>query len=57
MAFLPQTQRDQKLAVVVILAIGLAAVYWQYAWTPKHVTQVTLTAHLDTLDSLNADEA
>jgi type IV pilus assembly protein PilO len=53
MAFLPQTQRDQKLAVVVILAIGLAAVYWQYAWTPKHVTQVTLTAHLDTLDSLN----
>jgi type IV pilus assembly protein PilO len=53
MALLPQTQRDQKLAVVVILALGLAAVYWQLVWTPKNVTQVSLTAHLDSLDSLN----
>jgi type IV pilus assembly protein PilO len=53
MALIPQTQRDQKLAVVVILAIGLWAVYWQLVWTPKSATQATLTAHLDTLDSLN----
>jgi type IV pilus assembly protein PilO len=54
MALIPQTQRDQKLAVVVILAIGLAVVYQQLVWTPKNATQVTLQAHLDTLDSLNS---
>ncbi|HEY4215574.1 MAG TPA: type 4a pilus biogenesis protein PilO [Gemmatimonadaceae bacterium] len=53
MALLPQNQRDQKLLVVAMLAIGLAAVYQQLVWTPKNLELTRLEVRLDTLDSLN----
>lgn len=53
MALLPQNPRDQKLVVVAILAIGLAAVYQQLYWSPKNVELTTVAVRLDTLDSLN----
>src|SRR5581483_6793443 len=53
MALLPQNPRDQRLLVVALLAVGLAGVYQQLVWTPKHTELVTLEARLDTLDSLN----
>ena len=53
MALLPQTDRDKKLLVVALLAIGLAAVYQQLVWTPKHTELQTIAFRLDTLDSLN----
>src|SRR4051812_40840723 len=53
MALLPQNPRDQKLFVMTLLAVGLVGIYQQLYWSPKHVEQVTLSARLDTLDSLN----
>jgi type IV pilus assembly protein PilO len=53
MAILPQNPRDQKLLIVAILSIGLAGVYQQLVWTPKHQELSTLAFRLDTLDSLN----
>lgn len=53
MALLPSNPRDQKLLIVAILAVGLAAVYQQFVWTPKNDELNILTARLDTLDSLN----
>ena len=53
MAHLPQNPRDQKMVVVAMLAIGLAAVYQQLVWTPKNVELTKLEVRLDTLDSLN----
>jgi type IV pilus assembly protein PilO len=53
MALLPQDPRNQKLVIVTALAIGLAAVYQQLVWTPKHQDLTVLAVRLDTLDSLN----
>ena len=53
MALLPQNPRDQKLLIVAILSVGLAGVYQQLVWAPKHVELTTLAVRLDTLDSLN----
>lgn len=53
MALLPQNPRDQRLVIVGLLAIGLAAVYQQLYWTPKHADLQALEVKLDTLDSLN----
>ena len=53
MALLPQNPRDQKLLIVAILAIGLAAVYQQFVWSPKNVELQTLSDRVETLDSLN----
>ena len=53
MALLPQNPRDQKLLIVAILSIGLAGVYQQLVWTPKHQELTALAVRLDTLDSLN----
>jgi type IV pilus assembly protein PilO len=53
MALLPQNSRDQKLLFVGLLAVGLAGVYQQLVWTPKHVELQALEFRLDTLDSLN----
>ena len=36
MALLPQNPRSQKLVVVTLLSVGLAAVYQQLVWTPKN---------------------
>ncbi|MDB4874720.1 MAG: hypothetical protein JWM41_1166 [Gemmatimonadetes bacterium] len=53
MALLPQNPRDQRLVIVTALAIGLAAVYQQLVWTPKHQELTAIAVRLDTLDSLN----
>lgn len=53
MALLPQNPRDQRLIIVGILALGLAGVYQQLYWTPKHEDLKALEVKLDTLDSLN----
>lgn len=53
MALLPQNPRSQKLLVVTVLSIGLAAVYQQLVWTPKNAELTTVAVRLDTLDSLN----
>ncbi|HEY4304384.1 MAG TPA: type 4a pilus biogenesis protein PilO [Gemmatimonadaceae bacterium] len=53
MALLPQSPREQKLFVMALVAVGLVGIYQQLYWSPKHDEQVTLSARLDTLDSLN----
>jgi type IV pilus assembly protein PilO len=53
MALLPQNQRDKKLLLVTIAALALALVYQQMVWAPKNLELNTLSARLDTLDSLN----
>jgi len=53
MALLPQNPRDQRLLIVALLAVGLAAVYQQLVWSPKNQELTTLATRLDTLDSLN----
>lgn len=53
MALLPQNPRDQKLLILVVLAVGLAGVYQQLVWSPKNIELTSLAVRLDTLDSLN----
>jgi type IV pilus assembly protein PilO len=53
MGLLPQNPRDQKLVIVAVLAMGLAAVYQQLVWTPKNEELHAIAVRLDTLDSLN----
>ena len=53
MALLPQNPRSQKLLIVTLLSVGLAAVYQQLVWTPKNTELTTIAVRLDTLDSLN----
>jgi type IV pilus assembly protein PilO len=53
MALLPQNPRSQKLLVLTLLSIGLAAVYQQLVWTPKNKELTMIAVRLDTLDSLN----
>lgn len=49
MAILPANQKDQIYAVVGILAIALAVVYYMYLWEPTKVTLDTDQARLDSL--------
>jgi type IV pilus assembly protein PilO len=53
MALLPQNPRDQRLLVVALLSIGLAAVYQQLVWADKNTELNAIAVRLDTLDSLN----
>lgn len=53
MALLPQNPRSQKLLIVTVLSIGLAAVYQQLVWAPKNAELTTVAGRLETLDSLN----
>lgn len=53
MALLPQNPRDQRLVIVALLSIGLAAVYQQLYWSPKQAELHSLQVKVDTLDSLN----
>lgn len=55
MALLPKNQRDQAMVLVVIVAVALAALYWNYVWTPKRTTLVELSVRLDTLEAQNAE--
>jgi type IV pilus assembly protein PilO len=53
MALMPASQRDQKLLVVIILAIGLAGVYYNYLWSPKKDELDVSQAHVDSLVIMN----
>lgn len=53
MALMPASQRDQKLLVVIILAIGLAGVYYNYLWSPKKDELDVTQAHVDSLVVMN----
>ena len=54
MALLPSNPRDQKMVAVAVVAFALAALYWNFVWTPRHDELVTLSVRLDTLDAQNA---
>ena len=54
MALLPRNPRDQKMVAVAVVAFALAALYWNFVWTPKHTQLVELSVRLDTLDARNA---
>lgn len=54
MALLPKNPRDQKMVALAVIAFALAALYWNFVWTPKHTELTELTVRLDTLDARNA---
>lgn len=54
MALLPKNSRDQKMVAVAVVAFALAALYWNFVWTPRHDELVALEVRLDTLDARNA---
>ena len=54
MALLPKNPRDQKMVAAAVVAFALAALYWNFVWTPKHTQLVELSVRLDTLDARNA---
>ena len=54
MALLPKNPRDQKMVAVAVIAFALAALYWNFVWTPRHDELVALEVRLDTLDARNA---
>jgi type IV pilus assembly protein PilO len=54
MALLPRNPRDQKMVAVAVVAFALAALYWNFVWTPRHTELVALEVRLDTLDAQNA---
>jgi type IV pilus assembly protein PilO len=54
MALLPKNPRDQKMVACAVVAIALAALYWNFVWSPKHTQLTELTTRLDTLDARNA---
>jgi len=54
MALLPKNPRDQKMVAAAVVAFALAALYWNFVWTPKHTQLVELSVRLDTLDAQNA---
>ena len=53
MAIIPTNPRDRNLLLLGVLAVGLAGVYQQTYWTPKHEELNVIAFRLDTLDSLN----
>ena len=53
MALLPASQRDQKLLILIIFAIGLAGVYYNYLWSPKKDELDVSQAHVDSLVIMN----
>lgn len=53
MAFPPKSQREQAMLLVSIMALSLIGLYWNYVYTPKGGELVTLTQHVDTLESRN----
>ena len=53
MALLPASQRDQKLLILIVLALGLAGAYYNYLWSPKKDELDTTQAHVDSLVIMN----
>ena len=53
MALLPASQRDQKLLILIVLALGLAGAYYNYLWSPKKDELDTTQDHVDSLVIMN----
>jgi len=49
MALLPTSQRDQKMLLVCILALGLAGAYWYAVWSPANEELNGVEAHVEAL--------
>src|SRR3982750_2356450 len=53
MALLPTSQRDQKMLLVCIAALGLAFAYWYMIWTPAATELDGVQTHVESLKSIN----
>lgn len=53
MALLPTNQRDQVMVIVCAVVLGLAGVYYMYAWSPKNAEFAILQARIDSLEAKN----
>src|SRR6478672_8636188 len=53
MALLPTSQRDQKMLLVCIAALGLAGGYWYALWSPANAELDEVAAHVEALRSVN----
>jgi len=53
MALLPQSQRDQIMVFVTIVAVAAMGLFYQYVWSPKQETLNALEARVDRLTQLN----
>lgn len=53
MALLPQSQRDQVMVMMCVLALGLVGVYYMYLWSPKNDELAIAQARVDTLIAQN----
>lgn len=53
MAFGPQSQRDQLMVVIAVLAIAGAGAYWYFVYDPKTADVAKLAMHVDSLDMAN----
>ena len=53
MALLPARDRDKYMMLIVIAAIGLAAAFYMYIWSPKTEELDLTQAHVDSLVIMN----
>ena len=53
MALLPTSQRDQKMLVVCIAALGLAFGYWYMLWAPANTELDGVQARVEALRNVN----
>jgi type IV pilus assembly protein PilO len=51
------TKKEQSLLVVILFAIGLTALFYQYVFTPKSETIIVQEAHVDALAAANIKAA
>lgn len=53
MALLPTSQRDQKMLLVSIAALGLGFAYWYMLWQPANVELDAVQARVEALRTVN----
>ena len=53
MAIGPQSQRDQILTAIAIVALGLVGAYWYFVYDPKTADVEKISMHVDSLDAKN----
>jgi type IV pilus assembly protein PilO len=53
MALLPTSQRDQKMMLVCIAALGLAFAYWYMLWSPANTELEAEQTHVEALRTIN----
>ena len=53
MALLPTSQRDQKMLLVCIAALGLGFAYWYLLWTPANTELDGVQGRVEALRTIN----